>query len=65
MLLFQEVLSLIGVISLIVLFLQKKAFFSTFNSIQKICFILLSISVSVPALIAFFSGFAKGFWENL
>ncbi len=61
----KDLFAFIGLISLIVLVCQKNKFFSSLSPIQKCCFILLGISVSVPALIDFFNGFAHGFWESL
>jgi len=65
MAIFLDILSIIGFVSLLVLLFQKNNFFDKLNTVQKISFIILSISISIPVIIEFFTGFAKGFWDRL
>ncbi|MBE9909399.1 hypothetical protein [Enterococcus casseliflavus] len=65
MAIFLDLLSIIGFISLLIILFQKNKFFDKLNTVQKISFIILSISISIPVLIEFFTGFAKGFWNSL
>lgn len=60
-----ELLSMAGFVSLLVLLFQKNKFFDKLNIVQKISFIILSISISIPVIIEFSTGFAKGFWDRL
>ena len=65
MAIFLDILSIIGFVSLLVLLFQKNNFFDKLNTVQKISFIILSISISIPVIIEFSTGFAKGFWDRL
>lgn len=65
MAIFLDILNIIGFVSLLVLLFQKNNFFDKLNTVQKISFIILSISISIPVIIEFSTGFAKGFWDRL
>lgn len=65
MAIFLDLLSIIGFISLLIILFQKNKFFDKLNTVQKISFIILSISISIPVIIEFSTGFAKGFWNSL
>ncbi|OJG49055.1 hypothetical protein RV03_GL000513 [Enterococcus gallinarum] len=56
--------NILGFLSLIALLLSKN-FFNKLDRIQKLCFIVLSLSVLLPEIIDFFNGFVKGFMDQL
>ncbi|MFS1033203.1 hypothetical protein ACFC9G_14740 [Enterococcus casseliflavus] len=60
-----DLLQLLAVICIAYLLFTKNHFLKQLTDVQKMVFIVLCISVILPVLYEFISGFAQGFWERL
>ncbi|MEB6086599.1 hypothetical protein MXF21_10780 [Enterococcus casseliflavus] len=60
-----DLLQLLAVICSAYLLFTKNHFLKQLTDVQKMVFVVLCISVILPALYEFITGFAQGFWERL
>ncbi|WP_438735167.1 hypothetical protein [Enterococcus sp. AZ141] len=60
-----DLLQLLAVICIVYLLFTKDHFLKQLTPVQKMVFIVLCVSVILPALYEFITGFAQGFWERL
>ncbi|HJE16968.1 MAG TPA: hypothetical protein K8V86_05015 [Enterococcus casseliflavus] len=60
-----DLLQLLAVICIAYLLFTKNHFLKQLTAVQKMVFVVLCISVILPALYEFITGFAQGLWERL